>query len=100
VIWVATRSDLLATFFVLIALITFILSWSEPQWSLLLWAVSLLSMFLAFLSKESSYTVPLALVVFLASNGGLGTRRGWYSLAPFFAVAAGILCCSRPADQC
>src|SRR5882762_1713107 len=69
VIWVATRSDLLATFFVLIALITFILSWSETHWSLLLRAVSLLSMFLAFLSKESSYTVSLVLVVFLTSNG-------------------------------
>jgi hypothetical protein len=87
VIWVATRSDLLATLFVLIALITFILS----RGSLLLGAVSLLSMFLGFLSKESSYTVPLVLVVFLASNGGLGTRRGWFSLAPFFAVAAGML---------
>jgi hypothetical protein len=31
------------------------------------------------------------LVVFLASNGGLKTRRGWYSLAPFFAVAAAML---------
>jgi len=91
VIWVATRSDLLATFFVLIALITFILAWNEARWSLLLRVVSLLSMFLAFLSKESSYTLPLALVVFLASNGGLRTRRGWYSLAPFFAVAAGML---------
>jgi len=29
-------------------------------------------------------------VVFLASNGGLRTRRGWYSLAPFLAVAAGM----------
>jgi hypothetical protein len=91
VIWIATRSDLLATFFVLIALITFILSWNEARWSLLLRAVSLLSMFLAFLSKESSYTVPLVLMVFVASNGGLRTRRGWYSLAPFFAVAAGML---------
>jgi hypothetical protein len=87
VIWVATRSDLLATLFVLIALITFILS----RGSLLLRVVSLLSMFLAFLSKESSYTVPLVLVVFLASNGGLRTRRGWYSLVPFFVVAAGML---------
>jgi len=90
VIWVATRSDLLATFFVLIALITFILSGNEARWPLLLQAVSLSSMFLAFLSKESSYTVPLVLVVFLAANGGLRTRRGWYSLAPFFAVAAGM----------
>jgi hypothetical protein len=90
VIWVATRSDLLATFFVLIALVAFILSWNGARWSLLLRAVSLLSMLLAFLSKESSYTVPLVLVVFLASNGGLRTGRGWYSLAPFFAVAAGM----------
>jgi hypothetical protein len=91
VIWVATRSDLLASFFVLIALITFILSWNGARWSLLLRVLSLLSMFLAFLSKESSYTVPLVLMAFLASNGGLRTRRGWYSLAPFFAVAGGML---------
>jgi len=91
VIWVATRSDLLATFFVLIALVAFIVSWNAARWSVLLRGVSLLSMFLAFLSKESSYTAPLVLAVFLASNGGLKTRRGWFSLAPFFAVAAGML---------
>ncbi len=91
VIWVAARSDLLATFFVLIALVAFIVSWREARWSVLLRILSLLSMVLAFFSKESSYTFPLALVVFLASNGGLRTRRGWYSLAPFFAVAAGML---------
>jgi protein O-mannosyl-transferase len=88
VIWVAARSDLLATFFVLIALVSFIISWNRP----VLWrTVSLVSMILAFFSKESSYTFPLVLLVFLASNGGLRTRRGWYSLAPFFAVAAGML---------
>jgi hypothetical protein len=48
-------------------------------------------MVLAFISKESSYTLPLVLVVFLAVNGGLKTRRGWYALAPFFAFAAGML---------
>ena len=89
VIW--ARHDLLATFFVLIALVSFIFAWNEARWSVLLRAVSLLSMVLAFFSKESSYTFPLVLVVFLASNGGLKTRRGWYGLAPFFALAAGML---------
>jgi hypothetical protein len=91
VIWVAARSDLLATFFVLIALVSFIVSWNEARWSVLLRVVSLSSMVLAFFSKESSYTFPLVLVVFLASNGALRSRRGWYSLAPFFAFAAGML---------
>jgi len=91
VIWVATRSDLLATFFVLAALVSFIASWNEVRWSALFRAVSLLSMLLAFFTKESSYTFPLVLAVFLVSNGGLKTRRGWYALAPFFAVAAGFL---------
>jgi hypothetical protein len=89
VIW--ARHDLLATFFVLMALVSFILSWNEARWSILLRVVSLLSMVLAFFSKESSYTFPLVLLVFLSSNGGLKTRRGWYALAPFFALAAGML---------
>ncbi len=91
VMWVAARHDLLATLFVLIGLAAFILAWNEARWSVLLRAVSLLSMVLAFFSKESSYTFPLVLVVFLASNGSLKTRRGWYALAPFFAFAAGML---------
>src|SRR5713226_2700096 len=56
VIWVATRNDLLATLFVLIALVSFILAWNEARWSLLLRTVSLVSMVFAFFSKESSYT--------------------------------------------
>ena len=91
VMWVATRHDLVATLFVLIALVSFILSWNDARWSVLLRVVSLLSMVLAFFSKESSYTFPLVLLVFLGSNGGLKTRRGWYALAPFFALAAGML---------
>src|SRR5258708_8683387 len=46
VIWVAARHDLLATFFVLIALVSFIQSWNESRWSVLLRAVSIMSMVL------------------------------------------------------
>ena len=50
-----------------------------------------MAMCLAFISKESSYTFPLLPGVWLAVNGGLKERRGWYALAPFFAAAACVL---------
>jgi hypothetical protein len=50
--------------------------------------VALIAMMLAFLSKESSYTIPLLLVVYLAARGALRHRRGWMTLLPFFVAAA------------
>ncbi len=92
VVWVAARSDLLATSLVLVALLTFIRSWDASRGKGILYrSLSLLAMVLGFLCKESSYTLPLLLVVFLASRGALRDRRAWYALVPFFATTAGFL---------
>jgi len=92
VVWVAARADLLAAFFVLLALLAFIRSWDGPARTALLYrSGSVLAMILAFLSKESSYTFPLLLVVFLAWKGVWHSKRAWYALLPFIAVAMGFL---------
>src|SRR5260370_3642454 len=90
VVWIAARSDLLATFFVLLALLFFIRSLeASGSRAVFFGSVSLVAMVLGFFSKESSYTLPFLLVVLLASKGAL--RERWYTLAPFFAAAAGFL---------
>jgi hypothetical protein len=92
VVWMAARSDLLATFFVLLALLCFIRSWNTSGGMAVVYrSVSLLAMVVGFFCKESSYTLPLVLTVFLASRGALRSRRAWYTLVPFFAIAAGFL---------
>ncbi len=88
--WLAGRADLLAAFFVLVGLASFIRFWSAERGGVW-YAISLVSMLLAILSKESAYTFALLLVVFLASNGVLKTRRALYALIPFFAVTAALL---------
>jgi hypothetical protein len=76
VVWTAARADLLATCFTLIALWSFIRS---------RYSISLLCLTLAVLSKESAYTVPLVLLVYVTFE-----RRPWRPLIPFFAVAAAL----------
>jgi len=92
VVWIAGRADLLATFFVLLGLIFFIRSWDDSWRTRLFFRLaSFAAMCLAFLCKESSYTFPLLVGLWLAVNGGLKDRRGWFALAPFFAAAACLL---------
>ena len=89
VVWLAGRADLLAAFFVLLGLASFIRFWSgEGRVAWL--AVALMSMTLGILSKESAYTFALLLVVFLASKSALMTRRALYALTPFFVVTASL----------
>jgi hypothetical protein len=90
VVWLAGRADLLAAFFVLLGLASFIWFWNN-EGAAVWYVVSLFAMVLAILSKESAYTFALLLVVFLASNGALKTRRAIYALIPFFAVSAALL---------
>ena len=90
VVWLAGRADLLAAFFVLLGLASFLRFWNREggaAW----FVVSLFSMLLAILSKESAYTFALLLVVFLASKNALRTRRALYALIPFFLVSAALL---------
>ncbi|HYL37884.1 MAG TPA: hypothetical protein VEV17_18355 [Bryobacteraceae bacterium] len=92
VVWLASRFDLLATFFVLLALLAFLASWDQPgRFGAGYRAISLLAMLLALLSKESAYSLPLLLAVLLLSSGELLTRRSGFALAPYFAIAAGLL---------
>ena len=89
VVWIAGRADLLTTFFVLLSLVFFIRSWDAPRsMSVFFRLASFAAMSLAFISKESSYTLPLLLGLWLAVNGGLKDRRGWYAFLPFFTAAA------------
>lgn len=90
VVWLAGRADLLAAFFVLLGLASFIRFWNRDGGAVW-YVISLFSMLLAILSKESAYTFALLLVVFLAANGVLKTRRAINALIPFFAVSAALL---------
>ena len=92
VIWIAARFDLLATMFVLLGLVAFIRSWDASGGAAVVYrAIAWLAMSCGFLSKETAYTFPLLLVVFLASRGALWTKRAWYALAPFVAAAIALL---------
>jgi hypothetical protein len=89
VVWIAGRADLLAAFFVLLGLASFIRFWSRE--GRVAWlGVALTSMTLGILSKESAYTFALLLVVLLASKNALRTRRALYALLPFFVVTASL----------
>ncbi|HEV2688343.1 MAG TPA: hypothetical protein VGV35_07305 [Bryobacteraceae bacterium] len=92
VVWIAARYDLLATLFVLLCLVLFVRSWDVAGGRALLYrSVSLVAMAAAFLSKESSYTVPLLLLLFVAWKGELRFRRSWYALLPFLGITAAML---------
>jgi hypothetical protein len=84
VVWIAGRFDLMATFFVLAALLLFL--HAEPP-SPVARASSLLCMVLAILCKESAYIFPLFL---LLPVGPGRPRRRASVLLPFFAAAAAL----------
>jgi hypothetical protein len=89
VVWIAGRHDLLATFFVLLGLACFVHAADLGGGRAVLYrSVALLAMILAFLSKESAYTFPLLLVVVVVLAR---KRRAYFTLIPFFAVAAGFM---------
>jgi len=92
VVWIAGRADLLATFFVLLGLVLFIRSGEAPRsLSSFFGFASFAAMSLAFICKESSYTFPLLVGLWVAVNGKLKDHRDWYALVPFFAAAACLL---------
>ena len=77
VVWIAGRFDLLATFFVLLALLSFMRRW--------LW-LALIAMIAGMLSKETAYACPLLMALTLS---GSWRKRAW-TLSPFLAAAAGM----------
>lgn len=86
-LWIAGRFDVLATFFVLVALVAFIRLWEQPSW--LAGLVASVAMSLGILSKESAYALPLMMLIFVASQAGSWSRRVRF-LAPFFLLAASL----------
>src|SRR5260370_26151902 len=84
--WIAGRFDLVATFFVLAGLLSFVRSHREAASIRYLYALaSLVCMVLAILSKESAYIFPLLLVLFLIARHEPLLRIGF--LIPFFSTA-------------
>lgn len=73
VLWITGRFDLLATLFVLVALVLFL---HEYRWA------ALIALGAGLLCKESAYACPLLLLL-------LAPRR-WRASIPFFAVAAAL----------
>ncbi len=87
VAWIAGRFDLLAAFFSLIALISFIRLWETGA---LAWGIaSAIAMAAGILSKESAYALPLMMAIYPASRPGL-QKHGLKLLAPFFLLAAAL----------
>jgi hypothetical protein len=88
--WIAGRFDLVATFFVLLALLFFIRFHREAASIGYLYALaSLVCMVLAILSKESAYIFPFLVALFLLAKRDL-CRRRMGVLIPFFVVAAAL----------
>jgi hypothetical protein len=88
VVWIAGRFDLLATFWVLAALIAWVrwIASGRTGWL----AVAGISLLAGMLSKESAYSFPLLAALALLCSGGGRKRRAWAVLLGFF-VLSGIL---------
>jgi hypothetical protein len=91
-VWLAGSPDLTAAFFLLCGLLLFIRSVdnlrARSNWYRF---TSLVCMTLAILSKEVAYAFPLLILAYQISTRGL-RREKIGLMAPFFAVATGLLC--------
>jgi len=80
--WMNSRSDVLAAFFLLSALLVFLEHWTRPHWSRRLAALLLVA--LAVLNKESAYAfVPLAWLLVAAKD-----KPGWKGIRVLLPFAA------------
>ena len=79
VTWIACRFDLVATFFVLATLSLFLASTRRP----LLYAAALATTFLALISKESAYVLPVLLLL-------IAERSLWRKVVPVAALTAAV----------
>jgi hypothetical protein len=88
--WIAGRFDLVATFLVMAGLLFFVCSHRETaSISYLYRLASLVCMVLAILSKESAYSFPLLLVLFLIAKRDESRNRIGV-LIPFFVTAVAL----------
>ena len=90
VVWIASHFDRVSAFFVLCGLILFIRSLEKIKHPAVYRIMSLACMVLAILSKESAYTFPLLLLLYIVLSRDCRTPGRLRILIPFFAVAAGL----------
>jgi len=89
-VWIAGRFDLLATFFLLVAMLAFVRS-REPDRGWMAWlAVAVLAMIAGLLSKESAYSLPLLAALLVVCTGGVRSGKVWGPLL-LFGVLSGAL---------
>ena len=88
--WIASHFDRVSTLFVLCGLVLFIRLLGKIKHPAIYRILSLACMVLAILSKESAYTFPLLLLLYMVLSRGRSVRAPgkFRILIPFFAVAA------------
>ena len=79
VTWIACRFDLIATLFVLLTLSLFLSAIARPR----LYLAALLTAFLALISKESAYVLPILLLL-------ITERPYWRRVAPFAGLTGAV----------
>jgi hypothetical protein len=90
-VWMAGRYDLLATFFFLIATVSFVRSWEARDARRILYqSATCLAMLAAILSKESAYASPLIATLLVACFAPEAARRARATLAVFWILAAAL----------
>ena len=91
-VWMAGRYDLLATFFFLIATVSFVRSWEARGARRMLYqSATCLAMLVAILLKESAYAFPLIATLLAACFAPEAVRRARVTLASCWILAAALL---------
>ena len=85
VTYISQRFTLLAAFFYLTTLILYL------RRTFISYLLSLLTLILAMLSKENSYTLPLAILVTdLFFSGGIEVKNRFFRILPYFLISAAV----------
>ncbi|MDP6561462.1 MAG: tetratricopeptide repeat protein [Candidatus Peribacteraceae bacterium] len=89
VVWIASRKDLLSTFFFLLSVGTYLLFVGQPKRQRFLWyGLSVLAFGLGLLSKVSIVLLPLVLLLIDYWNKRSLSRRLVFDKIPFFCLSA------------
>lgn len=90
IVWISARKDLLATFFVLLTVLSVLraLRTKRHRW----WLIGLFAFLCSLLSKVTPVALPILLIVLLAREG-MSVRRALVRTLPFFGLSlvAGII---------
>lgn len=90
VVWISGRSDLIATFWSLLAMLFYLLSKNSAKWYLLL-PLSLIFTLFAILSKEVAIAIPIIIAAWeFVYCQSFGYRQSRYSLPVFLLLACSI----------